>query len=409
MFFTDELEFTKHGYYEVDGIKTFSKFEAYKFAGNDINKVKFIYNEDVMDQQDWTTEPSEDIYDLYAERARQLRGQYDYLVLLYSGGIDSHTVLKSFLDNNIHLDEICSFTNTKVDKTEKFNQEIFNAAVPFVNTLNLTKLGTKFRLFDISDLVINQFNDEFHFENHHLYNQGVGNNWNNATRSHLLKSKIQDHMTLTEQGKTVCYIYGYDKPFLMYNNNKYSIYFVDNLIDLNMRQYVNRKMLVSKFANFYDEPFYTCREFPKILIKQAHLLFKLIKTVSTTDPRLQSQDEVPTPGPFVVHHRAEYFRFLSKKMVDGAIYPQANLLQFGDDKTRDSILLTSKDNWFTHSNHENRHKWFQNFDNLIRQNQGLFRFKNNKVLQINYILSKPYLIGEFDVFEKGGGDDNNKK
>ena len=65
MFFTDELEFTKHGYYQVDGIKTLSKFEAFKFAGNDINKIQFIYNEDVMSQHDWTNEPVENIYDLY--------------------------------------------------------------------------------------------------------------------------------------------------------------------------------------------------------------------------------------------------------------------------------------------------------------------------------------------------------
>jgi len=408
MFFTDELEFTKHGYYQVNNIKTLSKFEALRFSGNDIGQIRFVYNEDVMDQQDWTVEPTEDIYELYAERARQLRGKYDYLVLLYSGGIDSHTVLTSFLENNIRLDEICSFTNTQVESTSgKFNQEVFNAAVPFVNTLDLTKLGTKFRLFDISDLVINQFDDEFHFENHHLYNQGVGNNWTNATRSHLLKSKIQDHMRLTEQGKTVCYIWGYDKPLLMFKDNNYYIQFADNSIDLNMRQYVNKKMLAGKFANFYDEPFYTCRELPNITIKQAHLLLKLIKTISPADPRLQSQDELPTSGPFVVHHRAEYFRFLPKKLVDGAIYPRANLLQFSDDKTRTSMILAAKDTWFIRSNHHNQHKWLQHLDNLIKENQGLFRFKNNKVLQINHMLSKSYCVGKFNPF--GDNNDNNKK
>jgi len=400
MFFDNDQEITKHGYYQVNGIKTFSKFEAFKFAGGDKDKIKFIYNEDVMDQQDWTKEPDEDIYELYAERARQLRHKYDYLVLLYSGGIDSHTVLESFLNNRIHLDEICTFTNAEVEsKTGKFNQEVFNAAVPFVNTLNLSELKTKFRLFDISDLIINQYQDEFHFENHHLYNQGPGNSWSSAVRSHVLKSKIQDHLRLTEQGKSVCYIWGFDKPTLTFENNQYFIRFADNSIDLNMRQYINRKTLISKFANFYDEPFYICREFPKISIKQGHLLFNLIKTIKIIDPILKSQNEIPTTGPFVVHHRAEYFRFLPKKVVDRTIYPKANLLQFGDDKTKGSIILTPKDDWFNRSNHNNQHRWFQNLENLIKQNQGLYKFKNNKVIGINYILSKPYYIGEFDVFK----------
>jgi len=402
MFFDNNLEFIKHGFYQVDNIKTLSKFEAFQFAGNDLSKIQFVYNEDVMSQYDWTKEPEEDIYELYTDRARQLRSKYDYLVLLYSGGIDSHTVLKSFLDNDIHLNEICTFTNAQVEtKTGKFNQEVFNAAIPFVNSLDLTKLKTKFRLVDISDLIINQYQDEFHFENHHLYNQGPGNNWSSAVRSHVLKSKIQDHLTLTEQGKTVCYIWGFDKPTLLWEDNKYYIRFADNAIDLNMRQYINRKTLVSKFANFYDEPFYTCREFPKITIKQGHMLFKLIKSMSTSDLRLKSQDEIPTTGPFVVHHKAQYYRFLSKKMVDGTIYPNANLLQFGDDKTKGSIILSGKDDWFNHSNHSNQHRWFQNLDNLIKQNQGLYKFKNNKVIGINYILSKPYCIGHFNPFEQG--------
>jgi hypothetical protein len=400
MFFTDDLEFTKHGYYQVGNIKTLSKFEAFRFADNDSSKIEFIYNEDVMSKQDWATEPVEDIYDLYADRAKQLRNKYDYLVLLYSGGIDSHTVLESFLNNNIHLDEICTFTNAKVEsKSGKFNQEVFNAAIPFVNSLDLNKLCTKFRLFDISDLIINQYQDEFHFEHHHLYNQGPGNSWSSAVRSHVLKSKIQDHLTLTEQGKTVCYIWGFDKPVMGFEDNRYSIRFVDNCIDLNMRQFINRKTLISKFANFYDEPFYTCREFPKISIKQGHLLFKLIKTMTIDDPRLKSLDEIPTTGPFVVHHRATYYRFLSKKMVDGTIYPNANLLQFGNDKTSGSIILTKKDDWFNYSNHENQQRWYQNLDNLVKENQGLYRFKNNKLIGIKGIVSRPYCIGEFNIFE----------
>ena len=409
MFFDNDPEIIKHGYYQIDGIKTLSKFEAYKFANGDISKIQFLYNEEIMSKHDWTQEPSEDIYELYGRRAKQLRNKYDYLVLLYSGGIDSHTVLKSFLDNNVHLNEICTLTNAQVEsKTGKFNQEVFNAAIPFVSSLDLARLGTKFRLFDISDLVINQFQDDFVLEHWHLYNQGLGNHWTSAVRSHILKSKVDDHLQLAEQGKSVCYIWGFDKPIMTCENNQYSIRIADASVDLNMRQFINRKMLTEKLANFYDEPFYTCSEFPEISIKQGHLLLKLIKTLSSTDERLRSQDELATTGPFVVHHRAEYYRFLPKKMVDGAIYPQANLLQFGDDKVRGSIILSPKDNWFSHSNHENQHRWFQNLDNLIRENQGFYRFRDNKVVGINFILSQPYCIGEFRAVESKDTDVNKK-
>jgi hypothetical protein len=77
---------------------------------------------------------------------------------------------------------------------------------------------------------------------------------------------------------------------------------------------------------------------------------------------------------------------------------------FGDDKTKGSLVLSAKDNWFHHSNHRNQHKWFQNLDNLIKENQNLYKFKNNKVMAINNVGSKSYHIGEFNVFE----NDNKK-
>jgi hypothetical protein len=105
MFFEDKEEFTKHGYYLVHGIKTLSKFEAWKLSGGDIDCVRFIFNDDVFEKEDWTEEPTEDIYELYAQRAIQLRKDYDYLVLMYSGGIDSHVMLKTFLENSIQIEK----------------------------------------------------------------------------------------------------------------------------------------------------------------------------------------------------------------------------------------------------------------------------------------------------------------
>jgi hypothetical protein len=102
MFFIDDPEYTKHGYYLVDGIKTFSKFEAWQHArdaGISSESIRFDFNSDLFSTIDWSIEPSESLDKLYANRARQLREKYDYIVLVYSGGIDSHVALQSFLKN----------------------------------------------------------------------------------------------------------------------------------------------------------------------------------------------------------------------------------------------------------------------------------------------------------------------
>jgi hypothetical protein len=393
MFFNDNEEFTKHGYYLVNGIKTLSKFEAWKFSNGNFDSIQFIYNDELMSSIDWTIEPLEDIYDLYADRARQIRNNYDYVVLLYSGGIDSHTILETFLENNIRIDEICTLSNTSVEPiTGKFNQEVFNRAIPFVQSLDLLSLGTKFRLVDISQLVIDQYADEFHFENHHYYFNGPVNNWSNTARSHVLKSHITDHLKLAEQGKRICYIWGFDKPFVNCLDGKYCLQFPDASVDLNIRQYINRVSLCEKFANFFDEPFFISKDCPKISIKQAHMLMKAMKEIPVTDSRLVGLDDLPNTGPFVVHHRAQYYRFLTKKMVDGIIYPRAILEMFKDDKLKGSVILTARDNWFNKSNHDNQHRWIQNLTNLVNKNKDFYKFKNDKLITTKHILSKPYFI-----------------
>jgi hypothetical protein len=392
MFFIDDEEFTRYGYYLINGIKTLSKFEAWQFSRGKFEDIKFIFNDDIMDQYDWTVEPEEDIYELYAERARQLRNNYDYLVLLYSGGIDSHTIFETFLQNNLRLDEICTLSNTIIGKNEKFNQEVFNRAIPFVETLNLNVLGTKFRLVDIGQLMVDQYSDEFHFENHHFYSNGVSNNWTNVARNHKLKAHIPEHLKLSAQGKKVCYIWGFDKPLINIIDNKYCFHFPDASVDLNIREYINRITLQEKFANFYDEPFYITKDCPKISIKQAHLLVNTMKKIPITDSRLVGQDMLPNTGPFVMHHRGQYYRFLTKKMVDRIIYPNAMLEMFKDDKIKGSVILTSRDDWFNKSNHTNQLRWVENLNNLVKNNKNYYKFKNDQLISLNHVLSKPYFI-----------------
>ena len=66
--------------------------------------VHWNYHEDVFSRALWTHEPPDDIEELYRQRALQLREQYDHLVLFYSGGADSTTILQAFIKNNIKLD-----------------------------------------------------------------------------------------------------------------------------------------------------------------------------------------------------------------------------------------------------------------------------------------------------------------
>lgn len=68
--------------------------------------VIFMYYYNLFKNIDYSSLGKIPIEILYKERAQQLRDKYDYLVLRYSGGSDSHNVLMTFLKNNIKLDAI---------------------------------------------------------------------------------------------------------------------------------------------------------------------------------------------------------------------------------------------------------------------------------------------------------------
>lgn len=397
MFFTDDPELTKYGYYQVDNIKTFSKFEAWQLSGRDMQKVKYIFNDDVFSKLDWTKEPEEDIYELYRRRAQQLRAKYDYVVLIYSGGVDSHTVLDTFLQNNIHLNEILTFGSPDlIEKNKGFNQEALTQAVPFVQTLDLKKLNTKFRFVDIGKLIVDQQLNQDHIDSLE-YNSMSKPLWFNTASSHVLKSSIKDHLDLVEKGKTICYIWGAEKPVVTLNYNYWCINYLDLYLDFGARQYKTRVLLKEKFNNFYDEPFYICREFPEISIKQGHMLARLMGTLDASNPSLKRHDELGISGPYV-NFTPELF--LPKKMVDKCIYPQSIMTMFGDDKLYNgSFLFSRKDNWFYQSNHEGRQKFINKMSSLVNHNQDFFKYRQDAqgkpfVFTIQPSLSRPYPIAK---------------
>jgi hypothetical protein len=388
MFFLDNPEYTKHGYYLVDGkIKTFSKLEAWKLSGQDLDKIQFIFNDDVFATFDTTKEPEEDIYELYRQRAEQIRKDYDYVVLIYSGGIDSHTILETFLDNNIHLDEICTFSNNDVEsRTSKFNQEVYNSVIPFIETLDLNKLGTKFRLLNIGQTILNQMSDDFHFENFEYYSN-ILTVWRTAVNSQILKSKILDHRKIAQEGKTVCYIWGYEKPRILIREEKYGFVIPDAFSGgMGAKQYINNHVTTADSNNFYDEAFYICRESPKIAIKQGHMLVNLMSTMAVTDTRLKNPWEIPIYGPYIQATTAPGVDglWLTKPAADQCIYPRALMSRFGDDKVYGgSTIFSKKDDWFYKSGHENSNKFIQKMNQFVKANSNLILWRPNNAKDSN--------------------------
>jgi hypothetical protein len=159
--------FLNKGFYQVGEQKYFSKFQAVMASKQTGHFPEWNFNDEVFGQQDWTVEPTENLWEIYRQRAQQLRDNYDYIILLYSGGSDSQNILQSFLFNNITLDEVFCYgpfsgidTSTqKVTKApENMYREIDLVALPYLREMSK---NYKFHvnLYDWTDDFVNGFKD----------------------------------------------------------------------------------------------------------------------------------------------------------------------------------------------------------------------------------------------------------
>jgi len=113
---TTPLEhFRPNGFYIVGEHAFNYKINALEYATKTNLPVTWEFNTEVYRSLDWRQPPEIKLKDIYRMRAQQLRDKYDYLVLAFSGGADSTTILHTFLENNIKIDEIiCEWPNNLI-------------------------------------------------------------------------------------------------------------------------------------------------------------------------------------------------------------------------------------------------------------------------------------------------------
>lgn len=115
-------------FYAVDQRKTFSKIQALNWANGDISKIHFYAMDSAFDSCDWAR-PKASWESLLRARCQQLRDQYDYLCLWFSGGWDSTTVLNAFAENSIKLDEVCIYQRKFIDDNEPGSAALYAAQI----------------------------------------------------------------------------------------------------------------------------------------------------------------------------------------------------------------------------------------------------------------------------------------
>lgn len=268
----------KFGFYQVGNFRTYSKVEAIELANKTGQELHWNFNDLDFSTYDWTIEPVEDLKTLYQRRAKQIRERYDYVVIWWSGGADSYTVLRSFVDAGLHVDELATFHNYGGDGSwdTYLNKEVKDVAMPVAQKILERSPTTKFRLVDHLDYQRNLYSvDDNQFD--FLYKANAVFSPNQLARRYI-REREGDYLDLFAQGKSVCFVWGMDKPRVQQIDGRFAIRMVD-IVDNSVNPETQR--LNREWER--DEFFYWSSDSKDLLCKQGHTVMRYLKNIPEQD------------------------------------------------------------------------------------------------------------------------------
>lgn len=331
------------GQYLCNGKRYFNKLEAILEANTSQKHVEWDYHDAIFGKHDWSIEPTVELKELYKLRALQLRDAYDHLVLFYSGGVDSWNILKTFIDNNIRIDEIYMFGAFEAEEKKisslgysrdpgYYTREI-KQSLPLVKKL-VADRNIKVNVFDWTKHILAAANDL-----DWIWTAGVRFDPTCMVRSKFHKI-FREHNELLHKGKRVGFVYGVDKPRLLRDDN--TIYFAFLDVIMTTGTLPSNDILGEYWEN--DEYFYWSPNLPELAIKQSHIVVKW----------LQSQNKIG-----LVKHMSNIASFHDEAYyneVNRSIYPDWNPGTWQIKKPTGAIY-NELSQWFLEGNFEAKLKW----------------------------------------------------
>jgi len=238
--------------YHIDGLNFFNPYLAFIHgAHHSPHKIPtFVLHDDVFDKINWTLEPQEPLRELIDARTVQLSQKYQRIILAFSGGTDSITMYNSFIRQNIFIDEIIiSFTP--------------NSAAHSIKNVSWIHKNHPDKRTKITVL------DRNHPKYYSLYNneawvlQNYGQ-WREKFELGAPGPFFYQHCQDSWGNDNWCMVVGYEKPHILRENNQWFSVHLDKVF--------HAGLYWPKLEFFFITP-----DFPKLHIKQNHLLLNYIK------------------------------------------------------------------------------------------------------------------------------------
>jgi hypothetical protein len=293
----------------------------------------------------WTTEPPVGIEELYRQRDEQLREQYDHLVLFYSGGADSHTILQTFIKNNIKIDEVFVYGAFKAEeKTIQtlgwdrspgyYTREVVSIVKPVLKELQKYQ-KFKITIWDWTDRTLEVLaNPDWFWD--------VGTRFApDAIPRQYLHEAFRHNDQFEGRGKKVGFVFGVDKPRLFRDQHHVYFAFTDTMITTAVGN--NSDIQGRYWEN--DEYFYWSPNLPLLVVKQAHLIYNFLRQQN----RIDELTHVGNRGAF---HAADYYQ-----MIHPLIYPSWDTKTWQIKKSTSSVTDEFGKWFFDHAPDTSKNQW----------------------------------------------------
>jgi hypothetical protein len=332
------------GYYVCNGIEFSSKVDALIYSTTVDKPVEWIFHNVLFENYNWLVEPEESLDYFYDKRARELREQYDYLVLSYSGGSDTNNILEAFIRQGLHIDEIVTnhisnatkkttVLDASVKKSWNFAAEHELQVVPRLKYISEKLPRTKITVLDVSDIVLSSMKmfDDVNWvlkRNDHL---SIGQLFR-YNYFHFSNMKKQFDKNLK-----VAIVVGLEKPkTVIANKNKFYLSFNDTVANITT---------INDFNDDYDnvkvEMFYWSKDTIPMMCKQGHV----IKRYLEDNPKVIPYWRLEHTFNGIKLNANDLNRLIHEKVLRRIIYTTWDESWFQTDKST-SWWNTEFDAWF---------------------------------------------------------------
>ena len=270
-----EVLYSPLGHYTVGEQWFYSNRDALEAGHRTGQTVVWHYYDDV-----WATAHAaghwrnQSLKELYYARARQIREQYDYVAVMFSGGWDSRNIIESFSAQGLRIDDIIVFTTQELENTTEFNNlnpdnwygEIKFHAVPYAERYAHEHPGTGVIRIEWLDRVAESYRDAEQVFKDSRPKPGVFfGRWLSVATDAQLQRRIGN--------RRAALMLGLDKPCVMQNGNNYQGFFPEGLI----RNYTYCTRSNGFPDNVIWEPFYWTPDLPELAIRGWYELIDLCK------------------------------------------------------------------------------------------------------------------------------------